>query len=94
MKLSTVGSNGEITKIANCGEIGEGTLDPSTERDEDRLLPPAKVADLFGVDPRTLREWAAAGKISSRRTLGGHRRYRESEVRALLADLAEFEAVA
>jgi predicted site-specific integrase-resolvase len=28
--------------------------------------------------------WAKAGKLSAIRTLGGHRRYRESEVRALL----------
>jgi excisionase family DNA binding protein len=52
---------------------------------EDELLPPAAVAKRFGVDPRTLRGWAAAGKINARRTLGGHRRYRASEVSALLA---------
>lgn len=28
--------------------------------------------------------WAAAGRIGSIRTPGGHRRFRESEVRALL----------
>jgi predicted site-specific integrase-resolvase len=28
--------------------------------------------------------WAKAGKLNSIRTLGGHRRYRESEVRSLL----------
>jgi len=28
--------------------------------------------------------WAKAGKLTSIRTLGGHRRYRESEVRSLL----------
>jgi excisionase family DNA binding protein len=28
--------------------------------------------------------WAKAGRISSIRTLGGHRRFKESEVRALL----------
>ena len=31
--------------------------------------------------------WAKAGKLTSIRTLGGHRRYRESEVRALLAGI-------
>ena len=30
--------------------------------------------------------WAKAGKLSSIRTLGGHRRYREAEVKGLLAD--------
>lgn len=55
-----------------------------TPPDRDRLLHPREVAALFGVDPRTLREWAVAGKIRCRRTLGGHRRYRESEVRSLV----------
>ena len=32
----------------------------------------------------TVTRWAKAGKLSAIRTLGGHRRYRESEVRALL----------
>jgi excisionase family DNA binding protein len=42
------------------------------------------VASLFRVDPKTVTRWAAAGRISSIRTPGGHRRFRESEVRALL----------
>lgn len=50
----------------------------------ERLLTPAEVAALFRVDPKTVTRWAAAKKISSIRTPGGHRRYRESEVRALL----------
>jgi excisionase family DNA binding protein len=49
------------------------------------LLTPSEVATLFRVDPKTVTRWAKAGKLSSIRTLGGHRRYRESEVRALLA---------
>ncbi|GAA2522284.1 BldC family transcriptional regulator [Rarobacter incanus] len=53
------------------------------------LLTPAEVANMFRVDPKTVTRWAKAGKLSSIRTLGGHRRYRESEVRSLLAD---FEA--
>lgn len=57
----------------------------SAQRKSERLLPPADVARLFGVGTSTLRLWAADGKISARRTLGGHRRYRESEVRALVA---------
>ena len=49
-----------------------------------RLLTPAEVATLFRVDPKTVTRWAAAGRIGSIRTPGGHRRFRESEVRALL----------
>src|SRR5213080_1477204 len=50
----------------------------------DRLLTPGEVAQLFRVDPKTVTRWAAAGRIGSIRTPGGHRRFRESEVRALL----------
>lgn len=49
-----------------------------------RLLTPGEVAALFRVDPKTVTRWATAGRISSIRTPGGHRRFRESEVRALL----------
>ena len=51
----------------------------------ERLLTPGEVASLFRVDPKTVTRWAAAGRISSIRTPGGHRRFRESEVHALLA---------
>jgi excisionase family DNA binding protein len=40
------------------------------------------------VDPKTVTRWAKAGKLSSIRTLGGHRRYRASEVQALLQSQA------
>jgi len=48
------------------------------------LLTPAEVASLFRVDPKTVTRWAKAGKLTAIRTLGGHRRYRSSEVNALL----------
>ena len=53
------------------------------------LLTPAEVAALFRVDPKTVTRWAKAGKLTSIRTLGGHRRYRESEVQALLGGLPQ-----
>jgi len=53
---------------------------PETEN----LLTPSEVAALFRVDPKTVTRWAKAGKLTSIRTLGGHRRYRASEVHALL----------
>jgi len=48
------------------------------------LLTPAEVAALFRVDPKTVTRWAKAGKLTAIRTLGGHRRYRQSEVLGLL----------
>ena len=50
------------------------------------LLTPAEVASLFRVDPKTVTRWAKAGKLTSIRTLGGHRRYKESEVKSLLSE--------
>ena len=51
---------------------------------QERLLTPAEVATLFRVDPKTVTRWAKAGKLTSIKTLGGHRRYKESEVKVLL----------
>ena len=51
---------------------------------DDSLLTPAEVAALFRVDPKTVTRWAKAGKLSSIRTLGGHRRYRAAEVARFL----------
>lgn len=48
------------------------------------LLTPSEVASMFRVDPKTVTRWAKAGKLTPIRTLGGHRRYRASEVNALL----------
>ena len=53
-------------------------------RDHETLLTPAEVASLFRVDPKTVTRWAKAGKLTAIRTLGGHRRYRQSEVQSLL----------
>jgi len=53
--------------------------------DTEELLTPSEVAAMFRVDPKTVTRWAKAGKLTSIRTLGGHRRYVASEVRALLA---------
>jgi excisionase family DNA binding protein len=52
--------------------------------EQEVLLTPAEVATLFRVDPKTVTRWAKSGKLTSIRTLGGHRRYKESEVKALL----------
>lgn len=51
---------------------------------ESELLTPAEVADLFRVSAKTVTRWAQAGKISTVRTLGGHRRFRRDEVEARL----------
>jgi excisionase family DNA binding protein len=73
-------------RIRTPGKEGNGM-----KRDQssgETLLTPAEVAALFRVDPMTVTRWAKAGKLSSIRTLGGHRRYRESEVMSLLEGVA------
>ena len=44
-----------------------------------------EVATMFRVDPKTVTRWAKAGRLTSIRTLGGHRRYMQDEIMALLA---------
>lgn len=57
------------------------------------LLTPGEVAALFRVDPKTVTRWALAGRIGSIRTPGGHRRFHEAEVRALLAQSQDAQVV-
>jgi excisionase family DNA binding protein len=52
--------------------------------DADRLMTGTEVAALFRVVPRTVMKWRKAGRLVGVRTPGGHLRYREAEVRALL----------
>ena len=59
----------------------------SDEIAPDALLTPAEVAALFRVNPKTVTRWARAGKITAVRTLGGHRRFRASEIRRALAQV-------
>lgn len=50
----------------------------------DRLLAPAEVAKLLRVSTKTPSRWAIAGKLPSTKTPGGHRRFREADVLAIL----------
>lgn len=60
-----------------------------TIQEPEKLLTPSEVAAIFRVDPKTVTRWAKVGKLSSIRTLGGHRRFREAEVQALLVAAQE-----
>ena len=61
------------------------SLSPTSQ---ENLLTPSEVAALFRVDPKTVTRWAKAGKLTSIKTLGGHRRYKESEVKSLLKSIS------
>jgi len=51
---------------------------------DEQLLTAGEVAAKFHVSPKTVGAWAAQSKIHSIRTPGGHRRFREQDVRAFL----------
>ena len=68
---------------ARSGNGGDARMS-QINRQPEVLLTPAEVASLFRVDPKTVTRWAKAGKLTAIRTLGGHRRYRQSEVQSLL----------
>ncbi|HST46973.1 BldC family transcriptional regulator [Jatrophihabitans sp.] len=53
----------------------------------EHLLTPADVAALVFVDPKTVSRWASKGKIAFMRTPGGHRRFRFSDVQALMFEV-------
>lgn len=57
-------------------------MEPSPEPEE--LLTPSEVAAMFRVNPKTVTRWARSGKISAIRTLGGHRRFKATEIRKFL----------
>jgi excisionase family DNA binding protein len=47
------------------------------------LLTTSEVAAIFGVGAKSVTRWANAGKLTCKRTPGGHRRYSAAEVYAL-----------
>lgn len=55
--------------------------------ERERFLLPAEAARLLGVATSTLRRWAEEGKLQSGSTIGGHRRYRESDIMRLAQGL-------
>lgn len=58
------------------------------------VMTPAEVAREFAVDPKTVTRWAASGRLSYFRTVGGHRRFYRDEVQDLLAETRQERRVA
>lgn len=75
---------GEAESTGQSGGASGGRGDAPVLPASERLLTPAEVAAMFRVDPKTVTRWAKDGRLTAVRTLGGHRRYLESEVLALL----------
>ena len=53
------------------------------------FLRSAEAAAILQVSPKTVARWAQHGLLPHQRTLGGHRRYPEPAIRALLASLTQ-----
>jgi excisionase family DNA binding protein len=64
----------------------EPTPEEPRPSEHEELLTPSEVAAMFRVNPKTVTRWARSGKISAIRTLGGHRRFRKSEITRILAE--------
>src|SRR5579875_3171238 len=70
------GPRRELPTLRRGGALPEGQ----------QLLRSHEVAVLFDVTERTVINWAAAGKLPSLRTIGGHLRFRSEDVLSLLAE--------
>jgi excisionase family DNA binding protein len=68
-------------------------VDYMEPHEDEALLTPSEVAAMFRVNPKTVTRWARAGKISAIRTLGGHRRFRASEIRQFLESVEETDRI-
>ena len=62
-----------------------------TGPEDDRLLTPSEVAAMFRVNAKTVTRWARSGKLTAIRTIGGHRRFRLSDVKKAALSAQEDE---
>jgi excisionase family DNA binding protein len=71
------------------GTPGKTRMERMMPQPEPRYLRTSQVAELLHVSPKTVSRWAQEGRLPFFRTLGGHRRYPDGEIRALLETLSE-----
>jgi excisionase family DNA binding protein len=69
--------------------MSRSTTTTTTRPAEPSYLRAAQAADILHVSPKTISRWAQEGKLPFLKTLGGHRRYPEAEIRELANDLRE-----
>src|SRR2546429_533358 len=58
----------------------------TSSRTGDEWLSLREAADLLGMHPATVRLWADRNELPSRRTNGGHRRFRRADIEARLRE--------
>ncbi len=80
--LRQVPKNGAVTPVRS----GRAA---SITGEAPQLLRSHEVATIFDVTERTVINWAAAGKLPSLRTIGGHLRFRRDDVMRLLSGAGE-----
>lgn len=77
------------TSTSNSSANGDGRAPATTSRRADdvgRWLSIHDACALLGVDQSTLRRWSDAGKVPVFRTPGGHRRYAEADLLAMVGE--------
>lgn len=62
------------------------------DQDPNEHLMPGQVAEMLGVETKTVARWASNGLLSHVRTPGGHRRYKRKDVEALMHDIKDVKA--
>jgi excisionase family DNA binding protein len=60
---------------------------PAPANGQTNYISPPEVAEILHCSPKTVSRWAKEGKLPFMRTMGGHRRYPEREIRELAATL-------
>jgi excisionase family DNA binding protein len=78
---------GRVRRTKGCAVAAQRSGKAAT--DYPSYLRTAEVADLLHVSPKTVSRWAKEGKLPFLKTLGGHRRYPEAEIRELAEELRE-----
>jgi excisionase family DNA binding protein len=63
--------------------------DKTTDPFEDEWISIAAASRLLQVSPPTVRRWSDAGRVPSRKTLGGHRRFSRAAIMALISGVSE-----
>ena len=79
----------QVPKAGAVAPARAGGRSAAAAADAPQLLRSHEVATIFDVTERTVINWAAAGKLPSLRTIGGHLRFRRDDVMRLLSGAGE-----
>jgi excisionase family DNA binding protein len=80
-------------KVLNRDDNRKGVSSAMSRTSRPTYLRTSEVAGLLHVSPKTVSRWAQEGKLPFLRTLGGHRRYPDNEIRALADELRMWPTV-